>query len=153
MKRTAIYIRTSTKKQRTDAQILSCSNYCREMGFDDINTYIDIGISGAKASRPAFNRLIEDIKAGIIERVVCSEESRIARDYSLYMGFNGLCKDNSIEIHTTYYHNDKTLGKDELLFVRDMLGISMRVLKKNGYDIYKDGKEVIDIDDKLHWIS
>ena len=59
----AIYIRVSTEGQRTDSQELELKRYCRQRGWKDTAVYMD-KISGAKASRPELDRLIQDIRAG-----------------------------------------------------------------------------------------
>ena len=59
----AAYIRVSTEIQRTDSQEQELRRYCRQRGWKDLTLYID-KISGAKASRPELDRLMQDFRAG-----------------------------------------------------------------------------------------
>ena len=53
-------------------------HYCRQRGWKDLTFYVD-KISGAKASRPALDRLMQDIRAGEIERLVVYKLDRLGR--------------------------------------------------------------------------
>jgi len=46
-----------------------------------IDTYIDNGASGADFDRPAWNRLMDDIRAGRIDCVCVKDLSRFGRNY------------------------------------------------------------------------
>ena len=65
----AVYIRVSTDNQRTDSQEMELKRYCRQRGWKDLTFYVD-KICGAKASRPQLDRLMQDIRAGEIERLI-----------------------------------------------------------------------------------
>jgi DNA invertase Pin-like site-specific DNA recombinase len=75
---TAIYIRVSTEGQRTDSQELELKRYCRQRGWKDAVVYMD-KISGAKASRPELDRLMQDIRGGKIERLIVFKLDRLGR--------------------------------------------------------------------------
>ena len=75
---TALYIRVSTEGQRTDSQEMELKRYCRQRGWKDVTLYVD-RISGAKASRPQLDRLMQDIRAGKIERLVVYKLDRLGR--------------------------------------------------------------------------
>jgi DNA invertase Pin-like site-specific DNA recombinase len=74
----AAYIRVSTEIQRTDSQEQELRRYCRQRGWKDLTLYID-KISGAKASRPDLDRLMQDIRAGKVERLVVYKLDRLGR--------------------------------------------------------------------------
>jgi len=81
---TALYARTSTVMQASglDAQIRALRRYCSSQDITDYVIYEDDGISGAKVSRPALDRMMEDVKSGKIERVIVYSFSRYARSTS-----------------------------------------------------------------------
>ena len=75
---TAVYIRVSTENQRTDSQEQELKRYCRQRCWKDLAFYVD-KISGAKTTRPELDRLMRDIRAGKIERLVVYKLDRLGR--------------------------------------------------------------------------
>ncbi|NBH81174.1 recombinase, partial [Clostridiaceae bacterium] len=56
--------------------------YCRDHGYTAIRHYDeDDGYSGTNFNRPGFQRILADIKAGKIKRVVVKDMSRLGRNY------------------------------------------------------------------------
>lgn len=74
----AVYIRVSTESQRTDSQEMELKRYCRQRVWKDLAFYVD-KICGAKASRPQLDRLMQDIRAGQIERLIVYKLDRLGR--------------------------------------------------------------------------
>ncbi len=74
----AIYIRVSTDNQRTDSQEMELKRYCRQRGWTGLAFYVD-KICGAKASRPELDRMMRDIRAGKIERLIVYKLDRLRR--------------------------------------------------------------------------
>lgn len=85
---TACYERLS-QEDKLDGESNSISNqkrilekYCREHGYTAIRHYDeDDGYSGTNFNRPGFQRMLADIKAGKIKRVVVKDMSRFGRNY------------------------------------------------------------------------
>ena len=75
---TAIYIRVSTEGQRTDSQEREVKRHCQLRGWKNLSIYTD-KISGAKASRPELDRLMQDMRAGKIDRLVVYKLDRLGR--------------------------------------------------------------------------
>lgn len=50
--------------------------------------------------RPVRRRLIADIKAGKISRIVCRDLERLSRDTALWLRFVELCCGHGVTIHT-----------------------------------------------------
>ena len=75
---TAIYIRVSTNGQKTDSQKKELLAYCRGRRWANPVTYED-KMSGAVTSRPQLERLMQDMRAGKIERLVCFKLDRLGR--------------------------------------------------------------------------
>lgn len=78
---TALYVRVSTENQITglESQTRALLNYCESKQITNYKVYEEFGVSGAKSSRPALDRMILDSEAGLIESVVVYSFSRFAR--------------------------------------------------------------------------
>jgi len=74
---TAIYVRVSTSDQNPEGQIMALREYERNCGGDCI-WYQDTA-SGRRVTRPAYQRLLRDIEAGRIKRVVVWRLDRLGR--------------------------------------------------------------------------
>lgn len=92
---TAIYVRVSTTKQSNDRQLEECQKEVE--GEHEI--YADIG-SGSNPNRDDIQRLIEDIEAGEVDKVVSWEISRIGRKLSFVSQFIDLCTEEGVELDT-----------------------------------------------------
>lgn len=79
---TALYCRVACKD---DDAILSqehlLRDYALKQGFENICVYADNGCNGLDFNRPAFSRLMCDIQAGLVSRVIIKNISRITRNY------------------------------------------------------------------------
>ena len=74
----AVYIRVSTEAQRTDSQEQELKRYCRQRGWKDLTYYVN-KICGAKASRPQLDRLMQEMRAGKVERLIVYKLDRLGR--------------------------------------------------------------------------
>lgn len=81
----AIYARQSIEK-KDSISIESQIEMCKRMADSDAVVYQDSGYSGKNTQRPAFSRLMDDVREGKIKRVFCYRLDRISRsvlDFSL----------------------------------------------------------------------
>ncbi len=79
----AIYARVSTTNGQDPAmQTRELREYCARRGFDVAAEYVDVGISGAKDSRPELNKLMADAHRRRFDAVVCWKFDRFARSVS-----------------------------------------------------------------------
>lgn len=89
--RVALYCRISTEDQQLDSQELICRSYCERSGYEVYKVYKDV-ISGAKSNRPAFNQLLEDMRAKQFDIIMVSKLDRLGRSLqhllSLFDEFN-----------------------------------------------------------------
>src|SRR5271157_5316974 len=76
--RAAIYARVSTTDQSAESQLRDLRQYVAARGMD-ATEYVDTGYSGAKQSRPALDRLVEDTRKRRIDCVVVWRFDRFAR--------------------------------------------------------------------------
>lgn len=75
----ALYVRVSTNDQNINTQIEFLKDYACKHEYEPFSIYSDVGVSGAKASRPEFNRLLRDIRKGLVDGVLVYKLDRIGR--------------------------------------------------------------------------
>ena len=79
MKRAALYARVSTADQTTANQLLDLRQMVQQRGYEVVEEYVDHGISGAKARRPALDKMMGDARRGRFDIVVVWAADRLAR--------------------------------------------------------------------------
>ena len=79
--RVAIYARVSTKghNQDPETQLIALREYAKARGFDVVDEYVDVGISGSKESRPALDRLMTDARRRRFDALLVARFDRFAR--------------------------------------------------------------------------
>ena|SRR5215469_6635974 len=75
----AIYARVSTADQNCEVQIRELREYVQRRGWVVVEEYIDTGISGAKASRPALDLLMQDAPEHRFHAVLVYKLDRFGR--------------------------------------------------------------------------
>lgn len=76
-----IYARVSTEEQAKKGfslkdQIAKCREKAKT---NDVNEYVDEGISGEFLDRPALSNLRQDVREGLIKKVICLDPDRLSR--------------------------------------------------------------------------
>jgi DNA invertase Pin-like site-specific DNA recombinase len=74
----AVYIRVSSVGQRTDSQERELRCCCRQRGWKNLTFYVD-RLSGAKTDRPELDRLMRDVRAGKVDRLIVYKLDRLGR--------------------------------------------------------------------------
>src|SRR5579864_2333793 len=77
--KTAIYARVSTTDQNCEAQLKELRDFLARRGWQNGGEYVDTGFSGAKASRPALDRLMTDAEKRKFDCVVVWKIDRFGR--------------------------------------------------------------------------
>jgi DNA invertase Pin-like site-specific DNA recombinase len=80
-KKVGCYVRVSTGNQSTglESQVRALRDYCTRNNISDYIIYEDENQSGTKHSRPALDRMMNDVRDGLIEKVIVYSFSRYAR--------------------------------------------------------------------------
>ena len=120
----AAYARVSTEKEeQEDSFARQIEHYTQlinaKPGWDFVGIYADPGISGTRAEkRPDFLRMIEDCRAGKIQKILVKSISRFARNTVDALNYIRELKDLGISV---YFENENidtmTPGGEVLLTI------------------------------------
>ncbi len=80
--RVAIYARCSTAEQTVSLQLDGVREYAALRGFEIVEEYVDEAVSGAKARRPALDRLLDDAHRRRFDAVLVWKLDRLGRSLS-----------------------------------------------------------------------
>lgn len=148
----ALYVRVSTEAQAEEgysvaAQTERLEAYCKAMGWQDYELYVDGGFSGSNLDRPRMRQLIADAEKGTLRAVVVYKLDRLSRsqkdtlflieDVFLPNGIDFISLNESIDTSTPY--GRAMIGilsafaqlERENIFLRTRMGMLERV--KQGY--------------------
>ena len=79
MKKVAIYVRVSTHEQDPTMQLSDLRRYAQQRGFEIYREYVDLGVSGTKANRPALDALMDAARKRLFDVVLVWRFDRFAR--------------------------------------------------------------------------
>jgi len=74
-----LYLRVSTNQQTTENQRRELEAYCERQGWKISAVYDDSGVSGAKAERPALNKMLNDAAKNKFQVLLVVKIDRLAR--------------------------------------------------------------------------
>jgi len=154
----AIYCRVSTEEQNPETQLKQIQNYCILHSHEVYDVYEDV-ISGKTDSRPAFDKLLYDMRNKRFDAIAVYKLDRIGRSLQhllqLFQEFKNLGID-FISV-TQNINTDTPEGKlmlrvlmilaeyeRELIVARtkDTLDRYQGQIKRNGYFVSRNGKKV-----------
>ena len=123
-KHAAIYARVSTAEQvdgtSLATQVARCEHYIAAQDWAAIASYVDEGVSGAKASRPALDRLMGAVRAGTVDVVVIAKLDRIGRSMRHLGALLGELDDRKVALVSVSEAFDSSTASGRLQ--RNMLG-------------------------------
>lgn len=98
----AIYSRKSIYSDKSDSvenQINLCTEYAKShyTNINSITVYEDEGYTGANTDRPGFTRLIEDVKFGKVDILICYRIDRVSRNVSDFSRTFEILQSNGVE--------------------------------------------------------
>ena len=79
MKKAALYVRVSTNEQDPAMQLSDLRRYAQQRGFEIYEEYVDVGVSGTNASRPALDSLMDAARKRLFDVVLVWRFDRFAR--------------------------------------------------------------------------
>lgn len=101
MKIGAIYVRKSVQTGRGDSiqnQIDLCKDYAKKRNIliDDLHIYCDQGYSGKDFNRPEFKIMINDLKQGKFNVLICYRLDRISRSLNDFSNLSEILEEHKI---------------------------------------------------------
>ena len=85
-----INARYSTDNQNPDSievQVEKCTEWCRKNDIPVLGVYADEATSGMKDTRPNYERMMRDLRAGMADMVVIYDQSRMFRKMTAWFNF------------------------------------------------------------------
>ena len=149
----AIYCRVSTDEQNPDAQLRDLREYARNKNWRNVKEYVDIGESGAKDSRPAWNELWDAVQKGKVHILVVHALDRLGRSLPHLVKIIGELVDRNITLVSYRENLDlstaqgrmlaglfSVLADYELSLIRERTRAGMRAAKARGKRIGNEKK-------------
>lgn len=113
----ACYLRVSTEDQKTDLQKDAITKFLAFKGWHDAALfYIDQGESGSKISRPEFDRMMGDARAGKINAVLTWKFDRIGRSTAHLIAVMEELKTLNIDFISVIEAIDTTTAMGKMIF-------------------------------------
>ena len=119
-KKVCAYVRVSTDSMEQEDSLDNQAAYFRDFiqsnpEWEFVGIYSDQGISGFKESRPEFQRMIADAKAGRIDLIVVKSVSRFARNTETVLKFSRELKGIGVGIFFQLQNINTLSGAGELM--------------------------------------
>ena len=143
--RIALYARCSTADQNVDLQLDGLRDYGRARGFTIVEEYIDEGVSGAKARRPALDQLLADAHRRRFDGVLIWKLDRLARSVRHLvnvaadlesLGIDLIVLDQGIDTSTSagrfLFHTLGAVGELERDLIRERTVAGLAAAKRRG---------------------
>jgi len=123
---TAIYLRISSDREGEEAGVTRQRDDCRALakrrGWTDIEEYEDNDVYAYSAKkRPAYQRLLADIEAGKVKRIVAYRSDRLYRRLADLVQLTELVKEHRVKI-ATVASGDVDLTTADGLMLANILG-------------------------------
>lgn len=114
------YVRVSTDSDEQEDSLENQTSYFKDfitahLGWQYAGVYADQGISGFKESRPQFQQMIADARAGKIDLIVVKSVSRFARNTETVLKFSRELKSIGVGIFFQLQNINTLSGPGELM--------------------------------------
>ncbi|MFE1628637.1 recombinase family protein [Brevibacillus reuszeri] len=92
----AVFVRTETNEFiEVQQQIEKCLPF---VGKSEQKMYMEFSTTGTDAERLGLSQLVEDIKSGMITKVICASSDRISNNMAELNKFFQLVREKSVEL-------------------------------------------------------
>jgi len=95
--RVALYARCSTADQNPEAQLAPLRAWAAAHGHDAVE-YVDAGVSGARASRPALDAMMGAVRRGEVQAVAVAALDRLGRDVANLLAIAGELRERGVPL-------------------------------------------------------
>ena len=115
----AIYVRQSIDKKGS-LSIEGQIDICKKLAGEEAEVYIDRGFSGKNTNRPAFSELIEDVKAGKVNKIYVYRLDRFSRSIADFSRIWELLSKHNVEFvsATENFDTSSPMGRAMLNIVQ-----------------------------------
>jgi DNA invertase Pin-like site-specific DNA recombinase len=120
-KKVAIYARVSTDHQTTDNQVLELRAVAERHGWIVVAEFIDEGISGAKAKRPALDKMLAGVARRDFDMIAAWSVDRLGRSLQHLISMLGEIHGKKIDLYLHQQGVDTTTPGGKALF--QMMGV------------------------------
>lgn len=133
----AIYRRVSTDEQvrdgdSLDAQLKTLMKYIEMFpNYELIGDYCDDGISGQKTKRPAYLRLIEDVKMKKVDLIIFTKLDRWFRNLTEYLNTQKILEKNGVSWNAVLESHDTSTAAGEAV-VNILMSVAQMEAKQTG---------------------
>src|SRR5262245_30059939 len=145
MRRIALYARVSTPEQTVDPQIDGLRQYASARGLEVAREYVDHGVSGARARRPALDELLADARRRRFDALAVVKLDRLARSVRHLttlaadleaLGVDLVVLDQAIDTSTStgrlLFHVLGAIAEFERDLIRERVAAGMRAARRRG---------------------
>ena len=145
MTRVALYARVSTTDQHPEVQVDVLRAYAEARSLEVAEVYVDVGVSGAKAKRPALDRLRSDALRRHFDMVAVVKLDRLARSVHHLttlgqefeaLGVDLVVLDQQLDTSTPsgklLFHMLSAIGEFELDLIRDRTRAGLEAARRRG---------------------
>ena len=113
----AIYVRVSTSDQNPENQSRILKEYCKNNEYEIFNIYIDKGESGLNDSRPAFDKMLKDMRSRKFNTIVVWKLDRMGRSVQHLLHILNEMKLKKVDLIITTQNIDTTTAAGKLFFI------------------------------------
>jgi len=134
----------STEEQDADKQEQTLKEYCQRNGFEVFECYQDNAISGMKTSRPAFDKMLKDMRSLKFNCIIVTKLDRIGRSLQHLLSLFEEFKRKGVHFIATTQNIDTTnaVGKLQLHIIGAFAEFERNIISERTKEGLKYAKNV-----------